>query len=212
MCAARLDSFHALNAMKAEYFFPLLGYLFGSIPFGFLLVKSTQGTDIRASGSGNIGATNVFRKSRVAGVLTLILDGGKGYLAVMIVRWLGGDLTWQGVAAVAAILGHIFTVWLRFKGGKGVATGCGAYLAISPLSVGTTLIVFVLTVASTRYISLASILATATFPLWAWLQHQPLPAIFWAVIGSAFIVAKHHQNIRRLLTGTEHKFELGRRS
>jgi acyl phosphate:glycerol-3-phosphate acyltransferase len=90
--------------------------------------------------------------------------------------------------------------------------GCGAFLAISPLSGGTTLIVFVLTAASTRYISLASILATATFPLWAWLQHQPLPAILWAVIGSAFIVAKHHQNIRRLLTGTEHKFEVGRRS
>jgi glycerol-3-phosphate acyltransferase PlsY len=198
--------------MRLEYLFPVIGYLLGSIPFGFLLVKSTQRTDIRAVGSGNIGATNVFRKSRVAGLLTLILDGGKGYLAVVIVRWLGADLSWQGIAAVAAILGHIFTVWLRFKGGKGVATGCGAYLAISPLSVGTTLIVFVLTVASTRYISLASILAAATFPLWAWLQHQPLQAILWAIIGSAFIVAKHHQNIRRLLMGTEHKFEFGRRS
>jgi len=198
--------------MRPEYLFPVIGYLLGSIPFGFLLVKSTQGADIRATGSGNIGATNVYRKSRVAGVMTLLLDGGKGYLAVMIVRWLGGDMSWQGAAAVAAILGHIFTVWLRFKGGKGVATGCGAYLAISPLSVGTTLIVFVLTAASTRYISLASILATATFPLWAWLQHQPVPAIVWAVLGSALIVVKHHQNIRRLLMGTEHKFEFGRRS
>jgi glycerol-3-phosphate acyltransferase PlsY len=198
--------------MRLEYLFPVIGYLLGSIPFGFLLVKSAQGTDIRAAGSGNIGATNVFRKSRVAGLLTLILDGGKGYLAVVIVRWLGADISWQGITAVAAILGHIFTVWLRFKGGKGAAVGCGAFLAISPLSGGTTLIVFVLTAASTRYISLASILATATFPLWAWLQHQPLPAILWAVIGSAFIVAKHHQNIRRLLTGTEHKFEVGRRS
>jgi acyl phosphate:glycerol-3-phosphate acyltransferase len=198
--------------MRLEYLFPVIGYLLGSIPFGFLLVKSTQGTDIRAAGSGNIGATNVFRKSRVAGLLTLILDGGKGFLAVVIVRWLGADISWQGITAVAAILGHIFTVWLRFKGGKGAAVGCGAFLAISPLSGGTTLIVFVLTAASTRYISLASILATATFPLWAWLQHQPLPAILWAVIGSAFIVAKHHQNIRRLLTGTEHKFEVGRRS
>ena len=121
-------------------------------------------------------------------------------------------MAWQGIVAVAAILGHIFTVWLRFKGGKGAAVGCGAFFAISPLSAGTTLAVFVLTTAFTRYVSLASILATATFPLWAWLQHQPPPTIFWAVIGAAFIVAKHHQNIRRLLTGTEHRLEFGRRS
>jgi len=202
----------ALNLMRLEYIFPVIGYLLGSIPFGFLLVKRTQGTDIRASGSGSIGATNVFRKSRIGGLVTLVLDGGKGYLAVVIVRWLGGDLTWQGVAAVAAILGHIFPVWLRFKGGKGAAVGCGAFFAISPLSACTTLAVFVLTAAFTRYVSLASILGTATFPLWAWLQHQPPPAIFWAVIGAAFIVAKHHENIRRLLTGTEHKLEFGRRS
>jgi glycerol-3-phosphate acyltransferase PlsY len=197
--------------MNPVYLVPVIGYLLGSIPFGFILVKSTQGADIRAVGSGNIGATNVFRKSRFAGLLTLILDGGKGYLAVLIAGWLGADMTWQGIAAVAAILGHVFTVWLGFKGGKGVATGCGAYLAISPLAVGTTLVVFVLTVALTRYISLASILATATFPLWAWLQHEPAQVILWAVIGSAFVVAKHHQNIRRLVMGTEHKFELGRR-
>jgi glycerol-3-phosphate acyltransferase PlsY len=120
-------------------------------------------------------------------------------------------MTWQGIAAVAAILGHVFTIWLGFKGGKGVATGCGAYLAISPLAVGTTLVVFVLTAAITRYISLASILATATFPLWAWLQHEPSRAIVWAVIGAAFIVAKHQQNIRRLLAGTENRFAFGRR-
>lgn len=190
--------------------FPIIGYALGSIPFGYLLVKTTQGADIRAVGSGNIGATNVFRKSRAAGILTLLLDGGKGFLAVWIARWLGADATWQGIAAVAAILGHVFTVWLAFKGGKGVATGCGAYLAISPLAVGTTLCVFVLTVVLTRYISLASILATATFPLWAWLQHEPLSVIIWAVIGSAFIVAKHHQNIGRLIAGTESKFGLSR--
>jgi glycerol-3-phosphate acyltransferase PlsY len=147
----------------------------------------------------------------MAGILTLLLDGGKGYLAVLIARWLGADMTWQGIAAVAAILGHVFTIWLGFKGGKGVATGCGAYLAISPLAVGTTLVVFVLTAAITRYISLASILATATFPLWAWLQHEPSRAIVWAVIGAAFIVAKHQQNIRRLLAGTENRFAFGRR-
>ncbi len=198
--------------MKPEFLIPIVAYLLGSIPFGYILVKTTQGTDIRGVGSGNIGATNVFRKSRAAGLITLLLDGGKGYLAVVIAaRWSDGDLTWKGVAAVAAILGHVFTVWLGFKGGKGVATGCGAYLAISPVAVGTTLIVFVLTAVLTRYVSLASILATATFPLWAYMQHQPWQVVGWALAGAIFIVAKHHQNIRRLFAGTEHKFDIGRR-
>ena len=194
--------------MNILHLIPLIGYALGSIPFGFLIVRLTQGTDIRAVGSGNIGATNVYRKSRWAGVLTLLLDGAKGYLAVVLARGLGADANWQGVAAGSAIFGHIFPIWLRFKGGKGVATGCGAYLAVAPLPVGTTLCVFVATVAFTRFISLASILATATFPLWAWLQHQPREALLWAVIGSAAIVAKHHQNIRRLIQGTESKFKL----
>lgn len=198
--------------MKPEYLIPLIGYLLGSIPFGYLLVRATQGTDIRAVGSGNIGATNVYRKSRWAGIFTLLLDGGKGYLAVVVTRWMGADPAWQGVAAVAAIIGHIFTIWLRFKGGKGVATGCGAYLAVAPAAVLTTLVVFVLTVGLTKYISLASILATATFPLWAWLQHHPPEVLVWAILGSALIVTMHHKNIRRLLSGTEHKFELSHRS
>jgi glycerol-3-phosphate acyltransferase PlsY len=198
--------------MRPEFLIPLAGYLLGSIPFGFLLVRATQGTDIRAVGSGNIGATNVFRKSRWAGILTLLCDGGKGYLAVVMAGWISSDPKWLGIAAVSAIIGHIFTVWLRFKGGKGVATGCGAYLAIAPVAVLTTLVVFVLTVTFTRFISLASILATATFPLWAWLQNHPPEVLLWAMLGSALIVAMHHQNIRRLLSGEEHKFEIGRRS
>lgn len=196
--------------MQLKYLIPLIGYLLGSVPFGYVLVKLTQGADIRAVGSGNIGATNVFRRSRWSGTLTLILDGGKGYLAVVIASLLGGDRNWQGIAAVSAILGHVFTVFLRFKGGKGVATGCGAYLAVSPLSVGTTLVVFALTVGITRYISLASIVATGLFPLWAFLYHEPVYVILWAVIGAAVIIAKHHQNIRRLVSGTEHKFALGK--
>jgi acyl phosphate:glycerol-3-phosphate acyltransferase len=198
--------------MRLEYLVPLIGYLLGSIPFGFLLVRSAQGTDIRSVGSGNIGATNVYRKSRWAGVLTLLLDGGKGYLAVSIAKLISADPTWHGIAAVAAIVGHVFTVWLRFKGGKGVATGCGAYLAIAPLAVLITLAVFVLTVTLSRYISLASILATAAFPLWAGLLHHPPQTLVWAVLGSALIVAKHHQNIGRLIAGRENKFEFGRRA
>jgi len=197
--------------MNPHILVPVIGYLLGSIPFGYLLVKSTQGTDIRAVGSGNIGATNVFRKSRIGGLLTLILDGGKGYLAVWIAGALGADLTWQSIAAVSAIIGHIFTVWLGFKGGKGAAVGVGSFLAVSPLAAGTTFLVFILTAVLTRYISLASILGTATFPLWIQLQHEPAPILICAAIGAALIVAKHHENIRRLFAGTENKFNFGRR-
>lgn len=184
----------------------ILSYLLGSIPFGFLLVKSSHGKDIRQYGSGNIGATNVFRKSRTTGILTLLCDAGKGALAVVIAAWLLGDPTWQAIAAFAAILGHIFPVWLRFRGGKGVATGCGAYLALCPLAVLTTLLVFVLVLAATRYISAASILATALFPLWAYLYGFPAMVIVWGAAGAFLIIVKHHENIRRLLSGTENKF------
>ncbi len=193
------------------YLIPVIGYFLGSVPFGYILVKATAGADIRSVGSGNIGATNVYRKNRWAGVLTLLLDGGKGYLAVQMAVWMGASPAWQAVAAVSAIAGHLFTIWLGFKGGKGVATGCGAFLALCPLAVGTTLIVFVATLVLTRYISLSSILATAAFPLWAFLYHEPLQILPWAIVGSAVIVARHHQNIRRLLSGTESKFALGSR-
>jgi glycerol-3-phosphate acyltransferase PlsY len=198
--------------MEREYLIPVIGYLLGSIPFGFLIVRVSAGADIRRQGSGNIGATNVFRKSRWAGVGTLLLDGGKGYLAVLIARWMGGDPAWQAIAALAAILGHVFTVWLRFKGGKGVATGCGAYLAICPAAVVTTLVVFVVTVAVTRYISLASILATGAFPLWAYLYGEPVSVLLWGALGASVIILKHHQNIRRLFAGTESRFACGSRA
>jgi len=195
--------------MQTEYLIPLISYLLGSIPFGYLLVKSTEGKDIRAFGSGNIGATNVFRKSRLGGILTLVLDAGKGYLAVLMAGWLGGGIEWQAVAAVFAIIGHIFTIWLRFKGGKGVAAGLGAYLALSPLALVTTLGVFVLILLLTRYISAASIGAMALFPIWAYIYGEPAPLIWGAVLGAVLIIVKHHQNIRRLLSGTENRFALG---
>jgi glycerol-3-phosphate acyltransferase PlsY len=195
--------------LRLEYAIPLVGYFLGSIPFGYILMKLTEGMDIRSIGSGNIGATNVYRKNRWAGVLTLLLDAAKGCLAVLAAIWMGGSTEWQAIAAVAAIVGHVFTAWLGFKGGKGVATGCGAYLGISPAAVGTTVVLFVLVVAMTRYISLGSILATGSFPLWAYLFGAALPVLIWTTIGAAIIVAKHHQNIRRLLSGTEHKFALG---
>ena len=198
--------------MRPEYLIPLVAYLLGSIPFGYILVRCTEGKDIRAFGSGNIGATNVFRRSRITGILTLVLDAGKGYLAVVAAGWLGGSIAWQAAAAVAAIAGHIFTVWLRFKGGKGVATGCGAYLAISPLALLTTLGVFILILLITRYISAASIGATAAFPILAYIHGEPTPLLLGAAIGAALIIIKHHQNIKRLLSGTENRFVLGTRS
>ncbi len=198
--------------MQLEYAIPVMGYFLGSIPFGYILTRMTEDMDIRSVGSGNIGATNVFRKNRWAGILTLVLDAAKGFLAVVAAGWMGGSAAWQAAAAVAAIAGHIFTVWLGFKGGKGVATGCGAYLAIAPVAVWTTLVLFVLVVALTRYISLASILATGAFPLWAYLYGEPAPVLVWAVVGAAMIIARHHENIRRLLSGTESRFALGSRS
>jgi acyl phosphate:glycerol-3-phosphate acyltransferase len=191
--------------MRPEYLIPLISYFLGSIPFGYLLVRFTEGKDIRTLGSGNIGATNVFRRSRLTGILTLVLDAGKGFLAVKLAGWLIGSMEWQAIAAVCAIIGHVFTVWLRFKGGKGVATGCGAFLALSPLAVLTTLISFAAILFLTRYISAASITATAFFPFIAYIYGVTTPVLLWAIPGALLIIVKHHQNIRRLFAGTENK-------
>jgi acyl phosphate:glycerol-3-phosphate acyltransferase len=190
----------------------IIAYLLGSIPFGYIVVKQTHGTDIRSIGSGNIGATNVYRKNRGAGIATLILDAAKGYVAVLAAAWLTRDTGWQAMAAVAAILGHMFTVFLSFKGGKGVATAAGAYLALSPQAVALTLVVFIAVAALTRYVSLASIAAAAAFPFAVYLRGEPNEVLVAAIIGAALIVFKHHQNIHRLLKGTENKFALGIRS
>jgi len=190
----------------------IIAYLLGAIPFGYLMVKRAHGTDIRSVGSGNIGATNVYRKSRGAGIATLILDGAKGYVAVLAAAWLTDDIRWQAMAAVAAILGHMFTAFLSFKGGKGVATACGAYLALSPQAVGLTLVIFLAIAALTRYVSLASVVAAMAFPLLVYLWGQPNEILGTAIIGAVLIVAKHHKNIHRLLSGTENKFALGSRS
>jgi len=210
--------------MAIHFLIPLLAYLLGSIPFGYILVRVFRGEDVRRAGSGNIGATNVARKAPGLGVATLLLDAGKGFAAVWLATLVALQRhrvhSWReayflaAMAAVFAILGHVFPVWLKFKGGKGVATGVGAFVALAPKAVLIALVIFVAMVAAFRYISLGSIVATAAFPLFAWLlyRYQASPAVIAAMVAaSALIILKHKDNIRRLLAGTEHRFELKHR-
>ena len=190
-----------------------LAYLLGAIPFGYLLVKWKTGGDVRAAGSGNIGATNVLRTTgRVAGITTLLLDIGKGYLAVWISGRLGhGNQLWMSLAALAVMAGHAYPIFLRFKGGKAVASFVGAFLCLTPLALLAVLVVFVGVVAWTRYISLGSIIGAATFPLAVWLIVQPpISVMLVAVAAGIFIIYKHKDNIRRLRAGKEHVFRFGR--
>jgi glycerol-3-phosphate acyltransferase PlsY len=187
----------------------LVAYLLGAIPFGYVLVKWKTGADVRSAGSGNIGATNVLRTSgRAAGVATLLLDIAKGYLAVWIAgRLTGHDWLWMSAAALAVMAGHAYPVFLKFKGGKAVASFVGAFLCLTPVALAAGLVVFVVVVAWTRYISLGSIIMAATLPLAVWLiVHPPLPPIMAAIIAGAFIIYKHSNNIQRLRSGREHVF------
>jgi len=186
----------------------LLAYLLGSIPFGYLIVRWRKGIDVRVTGSGSIGATNVMRNLGIAGfVATFILDVGKGVAAVLVVAKLTAqNPTWIAAAAVAAILGHCFPVWLKFRGGKGVATGVGVFVALAPLQVGLVLVIFAILVAAFRFISLGSMIATAAFPVLVYfMKHPPLPIVLGAAGAAALIIAKHQGNIRRLLNGTENR-------
>ena len=187
----------------------LIAYVLGAIPFGYLLVRLTTGADVRSSGSGNIGATNVLRTTgRAAGIVTLLLDIAKGYAAV----WIAGRLTgeepiWMSLAALAVMAGHAFPVFLGFKGGKAVASFIGAFLCLTPLALVCVLVVFLVVVAWSRHISLGSICAAATFPLAVWIvQHPQLPVFFASLIAGVFVILRHRENIHRLRKGTEHSF------
>ena len=190
-----------------------IAYLLGAIPFGYLLVKWTTGADVRTGGSGNIGATNVLRTTgRVAGIGTLLLDIGKGYLAV----WIAGRLSDHGVtamcvAALAVMAGHAYPVFLHFKGGKAMASFVGAFLCLTPLALGSVLVVFVVVVAWTRFISMGSVVGAATFPLAGWLMQKDLTMLAAGLIAGAFIIYKHSSNIQRLHAGTENVFTFGAR-
>lgn len=192
-------------------------YLLGSIPVGYLLVRVFKRQDIRTVGSGNIGATNVLRSGgKGLGAATFVLDVVKGALAV----WLGAlvaapllptvpQRNVEALAALFAVLGHMFPVWLRFRGGKGVATGFGVFLVAAPIAALASITLFAIVLGLTRYVSLASILGAASFPVFAWFTVRgPKPAFFIAVqiIVSSLIIIKHHPNIRRLLAGNENRF------
>jgi glycerol-3-phosphate acyltransferase PlsY len=196
-------------------------YFLGSIPFGYLLVRIFRGEDVRQSGSGNIGATNVSRKSPVLGVLTLLMDALKGTCAVgvayeVFLKATHGSVAFRlypllSLAAVLAVLGHMFPVWLRFQGGKGVATSVGVFVPLVPHAVLGAFAVFLLVTLATRYVSLGSIAAAASLPVLAWFSYrgyheESLERILPIVIVSVLVIAKHHANILRLLAGTESRF------
>lgn len=195
------------------------GYLIGSIPFSFIVARLASGQDIRTLGSGNVGATNVARTvGSKAGAIALVLDAAKGWGAVALARWLGGAhfatadaaeraTLFVALAAIAVVLGHMFPVWLRFHGGKGVATAAGVFLALDWRAFLMTFAVFAVVEAATRFVALASMLSAATMPLvLRFVERAP----FWIVVASIVIaiaiILKHHSNIARLAQGTEPKY------
>jgi glycerol-3-phosphate acyltransferase PlsY len=187
----------------------VVAYLVGGIPFGYLLVRLKSGQDVRSMGSGNIGATNVLRTSgRWVAVATLVLDIGKGFFAVWLAARLAGDsVTWTSLAALAVMAGHAYPVFLKFQGGKAVASFIGAFLYLTPIPLLATLVVFVIVVAATRHISMGSIIAAAGLPLATWLiMHPPAPIVLASLIAAVFIVSRHRSNIQRIRAGKEHVF------
>ncbi|UFS71615.1 glycerol-3-phosphate 1-O-acyltransferase PlsY [Geomonas sp. RF6] len=184
----------------------IAAYLIGSIPTGLLLAKA-WGVDIRATGSGNIGATNVYRTvGRKLGILTLLGDCLKGLLPVLVAQWLGFPLAIVAAVALAAFLGHVYTVFLGFKGGKGVATALGVFLGISPLSILCAFAVFALVLYRSSYVSLASITAAAVVPIIITIAEGKIEVIAMSVVVAAIVIYRHKENIRRLRAGTENRF------
>jgi glycerol-3-phosphate acyltransferase PlsY len=182
-------------------------YLIGSIPFSFLVARAFGVEDVRQVGSGNVGATNVLRSAGVlAGVLALLLDVAKGAAATLLARRLAPDEPWVvAVAALVAMLGHTFPVWLRFRGGKGVATGLGVFLPLAPAAALGALFLFLLIAAASRFASLGSVLAAIALPLLAWALGSAAPVVAAASAACALVVFAHRENLRRLREGTERR-------
>ena len=198
-------------------FFAVAGYLLGSIPFGFVLVQVLGGKDVRQHGSGNIGATNVSRVvGPLAGFLTLVLDTAKGAVSVYLAaRSTDNSARAMIFAGVAGLIGHCYPVWLRFKGGKGVATALGVFIALCPLAALAGFVLFLLVFLFWRYVSLASLSAAAAMPLliyflWAPGHAPPLVITLGTLFAAALVFYKHDANMQRLLDGTEPKFLVGK--
>jgi len=196
----------------------VIAYLLGAIPFGYLMVKFTTGKDVRATGSGNIGATNVLRTTgKVQAVATLVLDIVKGFAAVWIAAMLTNSPTenptlWTSAAALAVMAGHSYPVFLRFRGGKAVASFIGAFLYLTPAPLLATLLLFMIVVAGTHYISAGSVVAAGTFPVGVWLiLHPPVEVLLASVIAGLFIVVRHKANLQRIHDGTENVFHWNKR-
>jgi acyl phosphate:glycerol-3-phosphate acyltransferase len=197
----------------------IIAYLLGSIPFGFLVVKAGEGDDIRDQGSGNIGAANVARNAGLfAGVLTLVLDAAKGYAAVLIAeRWATGSNStrWMMASAIAAVVGHMYPVWLGFKGGKGVATSLGVFIPICREAVLIAIVLWILVVAFWRYSSLGSVVAAAALPVLVHLFYAPRHAppgyvTQGTILISLLVLWKHRANIERLIAGDEPRLKFPR--
>jgi glycerol-3-phosphate acyltransferase PlsY len=190
----------------------VVAYLAGGIPFGYLLVRWKTGEDVRAKGSGNIGATNVLRTTgRWIAVATLALDIAKGVFAVWLTDKLSeGSPVWMSLAALAVMAGHAYPVFLKFQGGKAVASFVGAFLYLTPIPMAAALLVFVIVVAATRQISMGSIVAAGTLPLAVWLIEHPAPiVILAALLAAGFVIYRHGANIERIRSGTESVFRFG---
>jgi len=190
----------------------VIAYLLGGIPFGYLLVRWKTGEDVREKGSGNIGATNVLRTTgRSVAVATLLLDIAKGAFAVWVADKLThGSPVWMSLAALAVMAGHAFPVFLKFQGGKAVASFIGAFLYLTPIPMLAALVVFVIVVAATRQISMGSIMAAGSLPLATWLiEHPPLIVILAALAAAVFVIYRHRANIERIRAGTENVFRFG---
>ncbi|HLA75961.1 MAG TPA: glycerol-3-phosphate 1-O-acyltransferase PlsY [Vicinamibacteria bacterium] len=180
-------------------------YLLGSIPFSFLVARR-HGVDVRTAGSGNVGATNVMRTAgRAAGLLAFLLDSGKGVLAVLATRTLGEGVSLEALAAVAAILGHLYPIWLGGRGGKGVATGAGTFLLLAPLPTVLSVLVFGSTLAIVRYVSISSLAGTAAMAALCFVLGSPRPVAWAAVLAAVLIAWKHRSNLQRIRQGTENR-------
>jgi len=184
----------------------IAGYLIGSIPFALILARRWGASDLRRVGSGNLGAANVMRASGVtAGVIVAALDMAKGAASVWLAERLGSGPGLSAAAGLAAIVGHIYPVWLRFRGGKGVATACGVFAVLTPLALPPALAIFAAVVWLTKYISLGSVLASLALPPLAYALGSPAPAITAALAAATIIVFRHRSNVARLRTGTERR-------